>query len=59
VCSSDLARSDAAQIPVRADVPRPGHVRSAAEFKVLHVDWAKLGADLERRMLAMKELFVT
>lgn len=55
---AELARSDAAQIPVRADVPRPEHVRSAAQFKVLEVDWAKIGADLERRFELMKGLFV-
>lgn len=55
---AELARCDAAQIPVRADVPRPAHVRSTADFKTLPVDWAKIGADLERRFELMKGLFV-
>ncbi|MCK6444837.1 MAG: extracellular solute-binding protein [Planctomycetes bacterium] len=55
---AELARSDAAQIPVRPDVPRPEHVRSTADFKTLKVDWTKIGADLERRFQLMKELFV-
>ncbi|MCE9594463.1 MAG: extracellular solute-binding protein [Planctomycetes bacterium] len=55
---AELARCDAAQIPVRADVPRPAHVRSAAEFKTMRVDWSKIGADLERRFELFKGMFV-
>jgi iron(III) transport system substrate-binding protein len=35
-----LAKGRSAQIPVRASVARPPHVRSIAELKVMPVDWA-------------------
>jgi len=53
-----LAESESAQIPVRANVPRPDYVKSAADLTVLQVDWAKVGADIERRMGQFKERFL-
>ena len=37
-----LAKSDAAQMPVRASVPRPDHVKSAADLLTVKVDWEKV-----------------
>jgi iron(III) transport system substrate-binding protein len=53
-----LAASDSAQIPVRDDVPRPEHVRSAAELTVLAVDWLAVGRQIEARAAELTELFL-
>jgi iron(III) transport system substrate-binding protein len=53
-----LAFAEGAQIPVRADVKRPPHVKSAAELSLMKVDWARVGADVERRLQQFKERFV-
>lgn len=53
-----LAFAEGAQIPVRADVKRPEHVKSAAELSVMRVDWSKVGADIERRLTQFKERFL-
>jgi iron(III) transport system substrate-binding protein len=53
-----LAFADGAQIPVRAGVKRPEHVKSAAELSVMKVDWSKVGADVERRLGQFKERFL-
>ncbi len=53
-----LAFARGAQIPVRDDVPRPEHVRSAADFKVLEVDFAAVGRELSKRQRELEEMFV-
>ncbi len=53
-----LAFAEGAQIPVRASVKRPEHVKSAAELSVMAVDWARVGADVERRLGQFKERFL-
>ena len=53
-----LAASDSAQIPVRDDVPRPEHVRSAAQLTVMPVDWAEVGRQIEARSAELGELFL-
>ncbi len=53
-----LAFAEGAQIPVRADVKRPPHVKSAADLSLMRVDWARVGADIERRMTQFKERFL-
>jgi len=52
-----LAKSASAQIPVRAAVPRPAHVRSAADFKVMAVDFARVGRDITARQQRFNEMF--
>jgi len=54
----ELAWSRSAQIPVRADVDRPAHVRSAAELDVMAVDWAHVGATVRQRLAEHTELFL-
>jgi iron(III) transport system substrate-binding protein len=53
-----LAASDSAQIPVRDDVPRPEHVRSAEQLTVMPVDWAEVGRQIEARAAELGELFL-
>jgi len=53
-----LAFSRSAQIPVRASVERPAHVKSAADFKVMAVDFATVGAELPARHEELKTLFL-
>jgi iron(III) transport system substrate-binding protein len=53
-----LAASESAQIPVRAEVARPEHVRSAAELTVLPVDWVEVGRQIESRLAELSELFL-
>ncbi len=43
-----LARSPAAQMPVRADVPVPDHVRPLQEITPMEVDYTALADELER-----------
>lgn len=52
-----LAASRSAQIPVRADVPRPDHVRSTSDFDVMKVDFAAVGASISARLEQFSELF--
>ncbi|MEZ6019752.1 MAG: hypothetical protein R3F17_06510 [Planctomycetota bacterium] len=51
-----LANSKSAQIPVRADVPRPASMRS--DFKVMAVDYQKLGQELPARTQELKDMFL-
>lgn len=51
-----LAFSRSAQIPVRADVPRPEHVRS--DFAIMEVDYAVLGARIGERTRTLKDMFL-
>jgi len=53
-----LAFSRSAQVPVRDSVPRPANVISPGQFKVLEVDYRKIGAELEKRSESFKQLFV-
>lgn len=53
-----LARADGAQIPVRGDVAKPEHVKSAAELTLMAVDWSKVGAEIESRSQQLKERFL-
>ena len=51
-----LANARSAQIPVRADVPRPDHVRS--DFAVMDVDFQQVGEELSQRTEELKEMFL-
>ena len=42
-----LARSDSAQMPVRASVPRPDYVKSAEELRTAPIDWEKVADAVE------------
>jgi iron(III) transport system substrate-binding protein len=53
-----LARADSAQIPTRADVPRPEHVPSLADLKIMAVDWAAVGAALPAVHEDLKRVFL-
>jgi iron(III) transport system substrate-binding protein len=53
---AELAVSPSAQIPLRAEVARPAHVRSAAELKVQAVDWERTGAAIGTRLEQFKEI---
>jgi iron(III) transport system substrate-binding protein len=53
-----LARADSAQIPTRDDVPRPEHVPSLADLKVMAVDWAAVGAALPAVHEDLKKVFL-
>lgn len=55
---AELAASRSAQIPVRADVPRPAHVVDARGFKAMEVDLATVGASIEARIAEFQELFL-
>lgn len=51
-----LAFSPSAQIPVRADVPRPDSVRS--DFVAMKVDYVELGRQMAARTEELKEMFL-
>jgi iron(III) transport system substrate-binding protein len=53
-----LAFSRSAQVPVRDSVSRPPNVISPGQFKVLEVDYRKIGAELEQRSESFKQRFV-
>jgi iron(III) transport system substrate-binding protein len=53
-----LAKADSAQIPTRADVPRPAHVPSIADLRVMVVDWERVGAELPRVQSDLKQAFL-
>lgn len=53
-----LAFARGAQIPLRADVPHPDHVRTAADLKVMEVDFKRVGRELPDRQRELEELFV-
>jgi iron(III) transport system substrate-binding protein len=54
----ELAFSRSAQIPVRDSVPRPDGMLAPGRFKVMALDYRKLGAELEKRAELLKKLFV-
>lgn len=55
---AELASSRAAQIPVRADVPRPEHVIGGEQLRFMEVDWVRLGERLVERQQLLKEMFL-
>ncbi|MEW6072238.1 MAG: extracellular solute-binding protein [Planctomycetota bacterium] len=55
---AELARSRAAQIPVRAAVPRPAHVIGGEALRFMAVDYAEVGEHLVERQEVLKELFL-
>ncbi len=55
---AELAASRAAQIPVRAGVPRPEHVIGGEKLRFMQVDYAQLGSRLTQRQELLKELFL-
>lgn len=54
----ELAFARSAQIPLRADVPRPPSVASATGFHAMVVDFGAVGAELEKRAERLKQLFL-
>lgn len=52
-----MAASRSAQIPVRPDVPRPDHVRSTKDFKVMPVDFPEVGETLQDAFLDFQDRF--
>ena len=55
---AELARSRAAQIPVRAEVPRPAHVVDGTTLKIMEVDFGAVGRNLQERHAELRELFL-
>jgi len=55
---AELARSRAAQIPVRASVPRPDHVVGGETLRFQEVDFEVVGKRLVERQELLKELFL-
>lgn len=53
-----LANSRSAQIPVRADVPRPDHVGKIGDFRAMEVDYVELGKTIGDRTEGLKETFL-
>jgi len=53
-----LAASDAGQIPLRADVPRPEHVPASDEVKAMEVDFEEVAKWMEPSAKFLQELFV-
>ena len=54
----ELAFARGAQIPLRADVERPAHVRSAADLRLMEVDFREVGRELPLRQAELEEMFV-
>ena len=55
---AELANSRSVQIPVRENVPRPNHVKGPGQIKVMEADYAKIGAEIERRAAQFQRDFV-
>jgi len=55
---AELAASRSAQIPVRAEVPRPAHVIDASGFRAMAVDLSIVGGKIEERTQRFQELFL-
>ncbi len=53
-----LARSDSAQIPLRAAVPRPEHVLGPEQFKMMEVDFEQVAEACDRHREELNELFL-
>jgi iron(III) transport system substrate-binding protein len=54
----ELAFSRAAQIPLRAGVPRPPEVRLLDGLRLMPVDWVRLGREISARERELRELFL-
>ena len=52
-----LAAGDSAQIPLRADVPRPAHVLDLSKLKLAAIDWPAVGATYARSADAVEAWF--
>jgi iron(III) transport system substrate-binding protein len=55
---AELARSRAAQIPLRADVERPAHVLDVSKLKLLPVDYLEVGRSLSDVQAKLQAIFV-
>jgi len=55
---AELARARSAQIPVRADVARPEHVRGPDQFRVMEVDFLTVGSEIGQRAEELKARFL-
>lgn len=55
---AELAKSSAAQVPVRASVARPAHVVGAEGFTAMKIDWREVGRTVKQRTAEMQELFL-
>jgi iron(III) transport system substrate-binding protein len=55
---AELARSRSAQVPVRAGVPSPPHVKGPGDFTVMQVDFQRVGAELDARAEELRERFL-
>jgi iron(III) transport system substrate-binding protein len=53
-----LAKAEGAQIPVRADVARPEHVKAASELTLMAVDWLAVGRDISARLEKLEARFL-
>lgn len=53
-----LAASRSAQIPVRVSVPRPENVKGFDDFRVMQVDFDKVGGAMSERHELFKEMFL-
>lgn len=53
-----LAASRSAQIPVRADVPRPEHVGRISDFRAMAVDYVRLGQVIGEHTETLKKTFL-
>lgn len=54
----ELAFSRAAQVPVRAEVPRPEHVVDGGHFRVMKVDYVAVGKAIALRTRMLQEIFL-
>jgi len=55
---AELAASRSAQVPLRAAVPRPAHVKGAEQFKAMDVDLGRVGRSIQARSKELQELFL-
>ena len=55
---AELAKSRAAQIPVRKSVPGPAHMTDLGSLKFMEVDFVEVGSKLVARQEELKEMFV-
>ncbi len=55
---AELARSAAAQVPVRAAVPRPAHVVDAQSITAMKVDWLEIGRAVRARTAELQGIYL-
>ena len=55
---AEMARSDSAQIPLRAGVPPPPSIPPMEALRVMEVDWQAVGRAIARRHEELKEMFL-